>query len=106
MPRPRVTFSRKGTTSSGPSGPPKESSSKASYGCADSGGAASDGACRGDAAGAVAASDDAASDMPPILPSRPGKPVARLRKLCGPAMFLTGVRNDEPLPRHLHAEGH
>lgn len=34
MPLPRVTFSRKGTTSSGPSGPPKDSSSRASYGLA------------------------------------------------------------------------
>ena len=32
MPRPRVTFSRNGTTSSGFSGPPKDSSSRASYG--------------------------------------------------------------------------
>ena len=31
MPRPRVTFSRNGTTSSGPSGPPKETSRSASY---------------------------------------------------------------------------
>src|SRR3954447_15532058 len=30
MPRPRVTFSRNGITSSGPSGPPKESTSSAS----------------------------------------------------------------------------
>src|SRR4051812_24894371 len=30
MPRPRVTFSRNGSTSSGPSGPPKESSRTAS----------------------------------------------------------------------------
>ena len=32
MPRPAVTFSRNGTTSSGLSGPPKETSSRASYG--------------------------------------------------------------------------
>src|SRR5690242_5698103 len=32
MPRPRVTFSRNGRTSSGPSGPPKETRSSASYG--------------------------------------------------------------------------
>ena len=32
MPRPRVTFSRNGTTSSGFSGPPKETSRRASYG--------------------------------------------------------------------------
>src|SRR3954468_21132186 len=32
MPRPRVTFSRKGTTSSGPSGPPNDTSRRASYG--------------------------------------------------------------------------
>ncbi len=32
MPRPRVTFSRNGTTSSGLSGPPKETSRRASYG--------------------------------------------------------------------------
>ena len=32
MPRPRVTFSRNGSTSSGRSGPPKETSSTASYG--------------------------------------------------------------------------
>src|SRR5690348_16615904 len=31
MPRPRVTFSRNGMTSSGPSGPPNETSRKASY---------------------------------------------------------------------------
>src|SRR5208337_278815 len=31
MPRPRVTFSRNGITSSGPSGPPNETSRKASY---------------------------------------------------------------------------
>src|SRR5271165_5841447 len=31
MPRPRVTFSRNGITSSGPSGPPNETSKKASY---------------------------------------------------------------------------
>ena len=37
MPRPRVTFSRNGSTSSGCSGPPKETSSRASYG-AESGG--------------------------------------------------------------------
>ena len=34
MPRPRVTFSRNGTTSSGLSGPPKDTSSSASYGAA------------------------------------------------------------------------
>src|SRR6478735_1951386 len=32
MPRPRVTFSRNGTTSSGFSGPPKDTTSRASYG--------------------------------------------------------------------------
>src|SRR5689334_17085660 len=32
MPRPAVTFSRNGTTSSGFSGPPKETSRRASYG--------------------------------------------------------------------------
>src|SRR5262245_14916047 len=32
MPRPRVTRSRKGSTSSGPSGPPKEKPRRASYG--------------------------------------------------------------------------
>src|SRR5687767_15277658 len=36
MLRPRVTFSRNGTTSSGPSGPPKETTSTASYGAAES----------------------------------------------------------------------
>ena len=38
MPRPRVTFSRKGTTSSGPSGPPNDTSSRASYGRMSAGG--------------------------------------------------------------------
>ena len=45
MPRPRVTFSRNGTTSSGFSGPPKETSRRASYG-ADVGHVASLGAAR------------------------------------------------------------
>ena len=38
MPRPRVTFSRNGTTSSGPSGPPNDTSSRASYGRTSAGG--------------------------------------------------------------------
>src|SRR5689334_2247773 len=37
MPRPRVTFSRNGTTSSGASGPPNETSRTASYGDRSSG---------------------------------------------------------------------
>ncbi len=59
MPRPRVTFSRKGTTSSGPSGPPKDSSSSASYG-----------------AGSVGVR---VSGMVPILPPVTARPVQGFR---------------------------